>query len=401
MLVGAALALSTLLAGVIVVGSVACSNDSLKQGLAGPSASSPDELLAELKTDKTKMDDATDAMMKRIDAYNASRKPGERQIEFSEIFTDNLSQDQRDVLNTLVKEEKDVSYKSLLESIIKDRETIRGLQERVLHLEQTLPDQFVIAKKGDSHHDLAMGYLTETAKLDADKAKKLLASVDQTDELVPGNKVWFFYDQERDTFRTYVTQGEAGQTPLAVRRAVKRQLLAQVKTLEQNKSELEANKSKLESDITTLNGDVATLTDRRSQLESEVTSLKQDNTTLETKVAGLSNDISFRENSLFYHAANERELRESGALTAVLKRVKDVKGIEFNEALDLRNSTTISLAPQSFGLERIKGVRLLPNIYQEGRDFTVETSEDGSSARVVIVDPDIFRGKEVIVSVRG
>jgi cell division protein FtsB len=408
LLVGAVLAVSTLFAGIIIVGSVACSRDALQKGLAGGSASTLDELLAELRTDKTRIDDTTDTMMKRIESFNASRKPGERQIQFSEIFYDNLSPDQRDVLNTLVTEEKDVSYKALLESIIKDRESIRGLQEKVLHLEQTLPDQFVIAKKGDSHHELATSYLVNTGGVDAEKAKTLLASVDQTDELVPGNKVWFFYDKERDSFRTYVTQGEAGQTPLVVRRALKRQLITQrdaaeakVKSLEQTKADLEANKTRLETDIASLNGDVSALTDRRSQLESEVTGLKADNNSLETKVAGLSGDIAFRDNSLFYHAASERELKDTGALTTVFKRVKDVKGIHFTDSLDLRKSTTISLAPGAYGLDRIKGVRVLPEIYQEGRDFSVETSDDGSTAKVTILDPEIFRGKEVIVSVRG
>jgi hypothetical protein len=402
------LALSTLFAGAIVLGSVACSSDSLRKGLTGAVPATPEELLAELKTDKGRIDETTDGMMKRIDAFNNSRKPGERQLQFSEIFNDNLSSDQRDVLNQLVTEEKDVSYKSLLESIIKDRESIRGLQEKVLHLEQTLPDKFVIAKKGNSHHDLAMDYLVNEAKVDPAKAKTLLASVDQTDELVPGNKVWFFYDQERDAFRTYVTQGEAGQTPLVVRRAVKRQIIterdaaqAKAKELEQTKAELEANKAKLETDIASLNGDISNLTDRRSQLESEVAGLQQNNSALETRVAGLSEDLSFRQNSLFYHADSEQKMRDSGALSGVLKRVKDVKGIQFSEALDLRKSTTINLTPQLYGLEKIKGVRVLPSIYQEGRDFTVQTSEDGSSAKVVIIDPEIFKGKEVIVSVRG
>jgi predicted nuclease with TOPRIM domain len=193
-----------------------------------------------------------------------------------------------------------------------------------------------------------------------------------------------------------------------VRRAVKRQLITErdaaqtkAKELEQTRAELEANKAKLETDIASLNGDISSLTDRRSQLESEVAGLQQNNSALETRVAGLSEDLSFRQNSLFYHADSEQKMRDSGALSGVLKRVKDVKGIQFSEALDLRKSTTINLTPQLYGLEKIKGVRVLPSIYQEGRDFTVQTSEDGSSAKVVIIDPEIFKGKEVIVSVRG
>ncbi len=406
--IGGILAASALLAGVIVVGTAACSRDTLQKGLAGPVPGTPEDLLAELRDDKTRIDQTTDQMMKRIDAFNASRRSGERQIQFSEIFYEDLTGEQRDVLNALLAEEKDVSYKALIQNIIKDRETLRNLQERVLHLEQTLPDRFVLVRKGDTHHELATRYLRDEAKVDEARAKTLLAGIDQTDELLPGNKVWFFYDAERDIFRTYVTQGEAGRTPLAVRRALKRQLIterdeamARAESLEQTRANLESQRAALESDIIRLNSDIASLTDRRSALEADVAVLRQDNTALGGEVARLSRDLAFRQNSLFYHAANERDLREKGVLTAVFKRVRDVKGIEFEDAIDLRLSTTIMLAPRDLGLERIKEVRLLPSMYMPGRDFTVETSADGGSAKLVILDPSLFRGKEVILSVRG
>jgi hypothetical protein len=46
-------------------------------------------------------------------------------------------------------------------------------------------------------------------------------------------------------------------------------------------------------------------------------------------------------------------------------------------------------------------VKLLPSIYQEGRDYSVETAEDSSSAKVVILDPDVFKGKEVLLAIGG
>jgi hypothetical protein len=361
----------------------------------GPgTAKTPDELLTQLKQDRTEIDTTTDTKMKRIDEFNASRKSGERTLQFSEIFSQDLSPEQRDVLNTLVAQEKDVSYKALLQKIITDRDTIRGLQENVMRLEQTLPDKFVVAKRGDRHHDLAMTYLTEEAHVDAAKAKTLLSQIDQTDELVPGNKVWFFYDQQRDTFRTYVTQGEAGQTPLVVRRAKQRQLIterdtfkterdtaqAEVTSLEQTKADLEATKTQLESDV---NG----LTERKTELEGTVDKL--------------SNDIATRENSLYYHAANEQILKDQGVLSSVLKKVRDVKGLQYDASLDLRQGTIITLLPRDYGLTEIRSVRLLPEIYQEGRDFTITTDENHSSAKLIILDPDIFRGKEVLLSIRG
>src|SRR5882672_7159737 len=380
---------SALLMALVAVGALGVLACAQKDQLisSGPIPSSPEELLTQLKENKTHIDQATDQMMKRIDAFNASRQPGERTLQFSEIFNEDLSPEQRDILNTLVQQEKDVSYKALLQKIIADRDSIRGLQEKVMHLEQSLPDKFVVAKKGDSQHKMALAYLTDEAKVDPAKAKSLLAQVDQTDELLAGNKVWFFYDPKDDTFRTYVTQGEARQTPLAVRRALKRQLIserdaaqAEVESLQRTKADLEATKTGLESDIA---------------------GLRQNKAELESNVDRLSRDLAFRQNSLFYHAANTHELKESGVLSSALKRFKDVKGVRFDEALDLRQGSTITLTPGAFGLERIKQVKVLPSIYQEGRDFTIQTPEDQSSATVTILDPDLFRGKEVLLAIGG
>src|SRR5260221_7847438 len=110
----------------------------------GPgTAKTPDEVLGQLQEDRTEIDKTSETMMKRIDVFNASRKPGERTLQFGEIFAQDLSPEQRDVLNALVEQEKDVSYKALLQKIINDRDAIRDLQEKVAHLEQSLPDKFV------------------------------------------------------------------------------------------------------------------------------------------------------------------------------------------------------------------------------------------------------------------
>ena len=326
----------------------------------GPgSAKTTDELLSQLQDDRTEIDKTSDTMMKRIEVFNSSRKPGERTLQFSEIFTQDLNPEQRDVLNALVEQEKDISYKALLQKIIADRDSIRQLQEKVMHLEQTLPDKFVVAKRGDRQQDLALAYLTVEASLDADKAKTLLSQVDQTDELLAGNKVWFFYDPQQDTFRTYVTLGDAGQTPIQVRRA------------------------------------------RQSKLVQERDVYKTERDTAQAERAALESDLATRQNSLFYHAASDENLRGQGVLSSVLKRLRDVKGVTFDESLDLRQGTSIDLVPQNFGLDQIRVVRLLPSVYQEGRDFSIETADDHSSARVVILDPDVFKGKEVVLAIGG
>jgi predicted nucleic acid-binding Zn-ribbon protein len=373
-----------LVVAAIALGSMACTQD-LKFSKAVPKT--PEELLAELKTHQEKIDAATDATMKRIDEFNQTRKAGERTIHFSEIYGQEFTDAQRDVLNQMIAQEKDVSYKSLLEHIVADRNELQGLQEKVMHLEQALPDKFVVVKKGDRHKDLAMNYLVNEMQLPPEKAKTLLAEADQTDELVPGNKVWFAYDPKDDAFRTYVTRGEAKQLPYALRRANQRNLIG------------ERDTARTERD--TAQAEVSNLQQVKAGLETDISMLQSNKASLEDSVARLSSDLSFRQNSLFYHAANERSLKDQGVLSTVLKRVKDVKPLQYEASLDLRQGTTINLEPRLFGLESIDRIRLLPPIFQEGRDYTVETSEATGTAKVTILDPELFKGKEVLVSVGG
>jgi hypothetical protein len=139
----------------------------------------------------------------------------------------------------------------------------------------------------------------------------------------------------------------------------------------------------------------------KTGLEEDIAVLRRNKADLEASVEQLSGDLAFRNNSLFYHAANVRDLKTQGVVTPVLKRLHDVKPVQFDTALDLRQTTSITLAPDAFGLARIDKVRLLPPIYLEGRDFTVVTSKSTGGATINILDPDLFKGKEVVFAVGG
>jgi hypothetical protein len=337
------------------------------------SAKTSDEVLAQLHDDRTEIDQMSQTMMKRIDMFNESRKAGEPTLQFSEIFMQDLNPEQRDVLDSMMQQEKDLSFKNLLQQIITDRNSIRELQEKVMHLEQTLPDKFVVAKRGDTHQDLAMAYLTGEAHVDEVKAKDLLKHSDQTDELVAGNQVWFFYDPQKDTFRTYVTMGDAGQTPVMVRRARTKQLIKERDAFMQERD--------------TANEHVATL--------------QQDKSQLETDKSQLQDTLFVQQNSLYFHAASDQELKYQGVLSSVLKRVRDVQTVNYDQSVNLAEETTISLNPGTYGLTEIRSVRVLPEIYQEGRDFAIEIEPDYTSARVRILDPALFKGKEILLALRS
>ncbi|HET6278448.1 MAG TPA: hypothetical protein VFG08_06675, partial [Candidatus Polarisedimenticolia bacterium] len=343
--------LTILAACVLAIG---CSQ--LSQDRPAPLPATPEELLTELRASRDQIDEATGRMMERLDQFNATRTAGQPTIQFSEIFTEELSPEQRDILNSMLAEEQDISYRALLQTIINDRDLIRGLQEKTLRLEQALPDKFVLAKAGDTHSGLAGAFLRDEAGLEPERADKLLANIDQTDELLPGNQVWFFYNPEQDVFRTYVTAGEAGRTPLAVRRAKQRQLIG-----ERDAARTDAVTYASERDAA--RADVDQLQRVKADLESDIDGLQHTRRELESNVSRLSSDLAFQTNSLFYHAASIAELKDKGVLTRVLKNVDDMRDVQFDTALDLRRDTTITLRPEVFGLESIRNVKLLPDGY--------------------------------------
>jgi hypothetical protein len=382
-----------LLAVLVVLGSVACANFTQKES-AKKAPATPEELLVDLQEQKDRLDQATNQMLEKIAEFNDTRAEGERTVQFGELFTDELSEEQRDILDEMLTEEQDISYRSLLGRIITDRDLIRNLQAKILELERSLPEQFVVVAKGNTHYSLAREYLTNQARLPKDKVGQLLSRADLTDELVVGNKVWFFYDEKRDNLGTYVTQGDADRTPLVVRRALKRELIS-----ERDVAIATADTFETERDAARVA--VSQLERVKAGLETDIAQLRRNKATLEAEVSRLSSDLSFQENSLFYHAASVADLKEQGVLSRVLKRFEDVRGVNFDAALDLRRGSTIRLDPEEFGLEKIRRVRLLPGVYEEGRDFTIETFEQSGFARIVILDSRLFRGKEVLVAVGG
>ncbi len=395
-----ALGLGAITLALIAVGSAACSKGELEKGLSGPVPSNSQELMAELQAQKERIDHASDDMMKRIDQFNATRGPGEKKVQFSEVFYSDLNPEQRDAPDQLLKEEKNPSYKNLLTQIVADRTKIQELTDNVTHLEQKLNDQFVIAKKGDTHYDLAHDYLIN-AGVSEDKAKELLSQIDLSEDILPGFKIWYNYDPEKDTFKTYVTQGDAGQTPLAVKRAVKRQLIGERDAAVAKATALEQTKAELEGDISGLRDDIKDFEDRRDNLSVQVADFEARNDQLQEHTEQLSSDLESRRNSMYYHAGSEKALAQQGVLTRFLKNLKDVKGVSFDESLDLRQAQTINFAPENYGLKSIKGVEVWPEAFKEGRDYTIQVSEDGGSATVRIVDPNIFRQQRVLFSLRG
>ncbi len=382
-----------------IAGLVACQG-AIDRGLSGQVPATSQELIAELQEHREKIDRTADQMMERIRQFNDKQGPQGQKVQFSELFFSDLSPDQRDVLDELLETAESPSYKLLLTQISEDRNTIRDLEEKVLHLEQQLPDKFVLVKKGDSHYKLAQAFL-QSEGVPEERTEELLNQIDLSEDLIPGFKVWYNHDQEQDVFRTYVTQGQAGQTPLAVKRAVKRKLVSERDAAQAQAAALEERKAVLEEDIARLESDVSGLEDERGRLEGRVADLVTRNGDLQAHGERLANNLESMRNSVFYHAETRQALAEQGILTKFLKNLKDVQGISYNEALDFRQANSISFSPEEYGLKSIQGVELWPEGFQEGRDYLVELSEQDGTATVVFQDPSVFKEQRVLFALRG
>jgi chromosome segregation ATPase len=93
-------------------------------------------------------------------------------------------------------------------------------------------------KRGDSHSQLALDYLTKQAGLAQPQAEAVLRQTALAWDLEPGNQVYSLY---RDgLLLTTVTQGTAARPPLLAQSAQRRALQAKAQGLEAQLRECEA-----------------------------------------------------------------------------------------------------------------------------------------------------------------
>lgn len=135
-----------------------------------------------------------------------------------------LTKDQENQLLSLISQEKDVTYKGLLEKIIGDQKEIANLQEEIKKVQDKLPKPYVV-KRGDSHRKVATSYLTDVEGLDKKTATALVDQVALIDEMVPGFNVWLYYNKDSKVFGTFVTQGTAKVNPNKIRYSIRKEKL--------------------------------------------------------------------------------------------------------------------------------------------------------------------------------
>src|SRR6266511_3831128 len=251
-----------------------------KKLIARPVPMNQEKLLVELKSARDEIDSETRDIYGRIEQFNDKMtRIGRKPVSFSQVFLQGLTAEEQQALDELVRQEKDPSYRGILSQVVEDMKKIRDLQNKVTQLESLLPGDGVDVKPGDTHMKLAVQYLEKEKGVPESRARELIARLNMMESsLEKGMKVYFYYDPAKDFFGTWVTQGDAKRSPLALVRAKEMRLIQEkeaavaiANTLSDEKAELEEIRDRLQKEI----GDLEI---RKGALESTVSQLELDKT---------------------------------------------------------------------------------------------------------------------------
>jgi len=310
------------------------------------------------------------------------------------VMGQTLSPEQKSLLEQRLQQEKGIGYKDMITEILSKEKDIEDLKVQVQDLEKKLPAATVV-KRGDKHLDLCVNYLTKDKGLDAETAKKLALQVNLMDELVPGFKVWNFYDN--GVFGTFVTQGDAAVSPYRVVQQAKQQLITAKDTAIKQRDTLAKEK-------TTLLEQVADLEKKRDQLNQDVAMLQAEREDLMKKMEELKNlseELQAKLNSIFFKIGDRKALIDSGLVEDPWygqPRIKKFEQANFPDHLDLRIGDTIVFTAQQAGVTKINKIKIAPGAaFKIDVDYTSTISPDATQASVKIVHKEKFKAERTCV----
>jgi hypothetical protein len=305
-----------------------------------------------------------------------------------------LSPEQKAILEQRLQQEKGIGYKDLISEILSKEKEVEDLKVQVQDLEKKLPAATVV-KRGDKHLDLCIDYLTKEKGLDPETAKKLAMQVNLMDELVPGFKVWNFYDN--GVFGTFVTQGDAAVSPYRVVQQAKQQLISAKDTAIKQRDSLAKEK-------TTLLEQVAELEKKRDQLNQDVAMLQAEREDLMKKMQELKNlseELNAKLNSVFFKIGDRKALIDGGLVEDPWygqPRLKKFEEANFPDHLDLRVGDTITFTAAQAGVTKIQKIKVAPGTaFKIDVDYTSTISPDATQASVKIVNKDKFKAERTMV----
>jgi hypothetical protein len=313
------------------------------------------------------------------------KKTGE---ELPEVNIMNLSPEQKKVLEEKIKNEKDVSIKSLLQDILDKNSDIQNLSSRVQELETLLPKPHLV-EKGENHYQIAMNFLLNEKGVDKTRAMELVERTALFEPIVPGFKIWNFYAE--DEYGTFVTQGTAPISPNQIQRKVKKELV-------DLKDKAVAEKDKLQSDINEMEI-------RRGELISQLDLLNQEKQNMLVRMSDLNDqnqEMQTALNSVFFALDLRKNLNEKGIIKGGFLRSTKLQKVDltlFDQSLDLRGDPKINVAASVFQLAKIRGITIYPSYFKLNTDYKIEFDETSQNATITLIDVKKFMSEKIAIAI--
>ena len=300
----------------------------------------------------------------------------------------NLSEEEKQLLEKRIAAEEDNSIKSLLNSILEKNREISDLNKKIAEIEMLLPKPHIV-KKGENHFNLAIGFLINDKGLDEKEAKKLAERAGMFENLVPGFRVWNFYDD--GIYGTFVTQGSAPISPNQVNRLAKKILVDAKDKAISERDQLASELEILEQKKIEIINQLALLNTEKRKLIDNISALSKRNEAFKIKV-----------NSLFYRLDTKVNLKEKGIIKGGFLRklkIRDYKPEDFNHSIDLRSESKVLVNAVSFKLKKIKNLIVYPRFLKKDKDFKIIISPDNQNAELIILNKDKLKNERIVISI--
>ncbi|MBM3324704.1 MAG: hypothetical protein FJY66_03465 [Calditrichaeota bacterium] len=291
-----------------------------------------------------------------------------------------LSPEQAEVLAQRVAQEKDLSYRGLLQEVIDVNQELSRLNLEMQEVRARLRPPHAV-QKGESHFSVAMNFLTREIGLPEEEALKTVEQEALFPELIPGFEIWNYWGE--GVFGTFVTQGSAKISPNELMRISKRKIDQERRTLIEARNRAQDDVAELEARRTELGTQIEKLEAERAQALSQIALMAEQNAELARQL-----------NSVVYQVAMLSTFDKQGVLdkrTLGKWRVVDLEKMTDTESLDLRKGREISFSGADVGLAKVSKVLVFPRYFVEGTDYRIEIAEDRKSGKVIFLKPDRFQ----------
>jgi len=294
-------------------------------------------------------------------------------------FGAELTDEQRTLLAERIKTEK-AGLRTLLQDLIDRDKEVQQMKTRLDQLETQLPAS-VVAKEGDRHDRIAMNFLVKQG-VPAKKAYEIVSQINLQDALVPGFRVWTYY--QKGQFGTWVTRGKANITP---QEHAKRVLAL-----------LEESRDKALKDLADTSSERDALKTATAEKEAALTRSAEELKAMTETAEQQRAEVQRREvesNTLRFIVGSKKALVKSKLLEKNMRKWNPAT--DHMSTLNLLESQEIPIDAASLGLSKVKKVTLVPEIFLAGVDYAVTVG--GPTATLKITQPDKFKSNRFLIVV--